>query len=154
MANLNHPKATIFKADRTHIPLIVPLFDDYRVFYGRKSDFEAARKFLEERFDRNESVLFLALQQGKPAGFTQMYTTFSSASLQAVFILNDLFVAKTFRKKGIGKALLQRAKDHCVKLGYKGVVLETETDNPAQKLYERLGWKKDSRWFHYFWTPE
>ncbi|WP_422079740.1 GNAT family N-acetyltransferase [Ulvibacterium sp.] len=145
---------SILKADRIHIPLVVPLFDGYRVFYGQKSDFEAARKFLEERFKRNESVLFLALYQGKPVGFTQLYTTFSSASLQSIFILNDLFVDKAFRKKGIGEALLQRAQEHCVKLGYKGLALETETDNPAQKLYERLGWKKDSSWFHYFWTPE
>lgn len=145
---------SIVKADKTHIPLIVPLFDGYRVFYGKQSDLTAARKFLEERFGRNESVLFLALYQEKPVGFTQLYTTFSSASLQPVFILNDLFVSKSFRKMGIGEALLQRAKEHCLKLGYKGLVLETETDNPAQKLYERLGWTKDSRWFHYFWTPE
>ncbi len=145
---------SILKAQKGHIPLIVPLFDAYRVFYGRNSNPEAARKFLEERFDRNESILFLALHNEKPVGFTQLYTTFSSTSLQPIFILNDLFVDKAYRKMGIGEALLEKAKEYCVKLGYKGLALETETDNPAQKLYERLGWKKDSRWFHYFWIPE
>ncbi|HAI44518.1 MAG TPA: GNAT family N-acetyltransferase, partial [Maribacter sp.] len=35
--------------------------------------------------------------------------------------------------------------------GYKGLALETAIDNPAQKLYEKLDWEKDSHCFHYFW---
>jgi len=144
---------SILQADRSHIPYIVPLLDRYRVFYGRTSDEKAAQQFLEERFDKDQTVIFLALDKEVPVGFTQLYTTFSSASLQPVYILNDLYVDKAHRKKGIGAALLQRAQEHCIKMGYKGLALETATDNPAQKLYERLGWKKDSHWFHYFWTP-
>ena len=55
------------------------------------------------------------------------------------------------RKKGIGEALMERAKLFAKNKGSKGLTLETAIDNPAQKLYERLGWKKDTHVNHYTW---
>ncbi|VAW09878.1 hypothetical protein MNBD_BACTEROID03-67 [hydrothermal vent metagenome] len=98
-------------------------------------------------------MVFIAFDD-EPVGFTQLYTTFSSVSLQPVFILNDLYVSKAYRGKGIGEALLNHAKDFCKKSGHKGLALETATDSPAQQLYEKLGWKKDLDCFHYFWTSK
>lgn len=144
----------IIKAAANHIESIVPLLDQYRIFYQQDSDEDAARKFLHERFSKNESIVFLALKNGKPTGFAQLYTTFSSVSLQPVFILNDLFVSNTHRGKGIGEALLTKAKEYCKEMEYKGLELETALDNPAQRLYEKLGWEKDSHSFHYFWTSK
>ncbi len=144
----------IIKADTSHIELIVPLLDQYRVFYQQDSDEDRVRKFLHERFSKNESVVFLALENSKPTGFTQLYTSFSSVALQRVFMLNDLFVSNSHRGKGIGEALLTKAKEHCKKMKYKGLALETALENPAQRLYEKLGWEKDSHCFHYFWTSK
>ena len=141
----------IRKTSPQDLELIVPLFDAYRVFYGQKSDLDAAHSFLKERFNNNETVIFLAVENDKPIGFTQLYTTFSSVSMKPFYILNDLFVVPEFRKKGIGEALLNHAKQHCQELNYKGLALETGMDNPAQKLYERLGWEKDQEYFHYSW---
>ena len=142
---------TILKAQKEHLPKIAFLFDKYRVFYEQPSDIKAAKKFLEERLARNESILFLAMYNGSEAGFTQLYPTFSSVSLRPSLILNDLYVAESFRKKGIGEALLNHAKNFCKEQSFKGLALETAVQNPAQRLYERLGWKKDSHCFHYFW---
>lgn len=33
-------------------------------------------------------------------------------------------------------------------------MLETAIDNPAQHLYEKLGWKNDVEVFHYAWLAE
>jgi len=96
----------------------------------------------------------MAYLGGKAVGFSQLYTTFSSVSLKPVYILNDLYVESSQRKTGIGEALLNREKTFCIENGYKGIMLETAIDNPAQKLYEKLGWQKDMHCFHYFWSPE
>ncbi|SNZ00643.1 GNAT family N-acetyltransferase [Flagellimonas pacifica] len=141
----------IRNATSSDLELIVPLFDAYRVFYDQESNFDAARLFLKERFSNNENVIFLAMKDDAPLGFTQLYTTFSSVSLKSFYILNDLFVIPEFRKKGVGEALLNHAKQYCQELNYKGLALETGMDNPAQKLYERLEWEKDTDYFHYFW---
>ena len=142
----------ISRATIEHLPELVPLFDQYRVFYEQESDEKAAEKFLKQRFEKDETVVFLARVNGKAAGFTQLFTTFSSVSMQPMYVLNDLYVNAEFRKLGIGQLLLEKAKEHCREKGYKGLALETATDNPAQKLYERLNWKKDTHCFHYFWT--
>ncbi|MGB5270715.1 MAG: GNAT family N-acetyltransferase, partial [Eudoraea sp.] len=71
-----------------------------------------------------------------------------------IFILNDLYVYKEFRKKGIGAELLISAKDYCMLSGYKGLALETAINNPAQNLYERLGWKKNTSSLYYFWEAK
>ncbi|GMN04882.1 GNAT family N-acetyltransferase [Croceitalea sp. MTPC5] len=142
----------IIRANGRHIDLITPLFDAYRVFYGQNSGNNASAFFIEERLKRNESIIFLALEKERPVGFTQLYRTFSSVSLQPFFILNDLYVDKKYRCKGIGAALLEHAKMHCTEMGSKGLALETAIDNPAQKLYEKLGWENDGSIKHYFWT--
>lgn len=133
---------------------LAQLFDAYRVFYKQESDVDSSLHFLKERFVKQQSVVFMAYVDNKSVGFTQLYTTFSSVSLEPEYILNDLYVAPSERKTGIGEALLNSAKAFCIENGYKGAALETAIDNPAQKLYEKLGWQKDTRCFHYFWTPE
>ncbi|GAB5472716.1 MAG: GNAT family N-acetyltransferase [Maribacter sp.] len=142
----------IIRATSEHIPQIAPLLDEYRIFYGQVSDIAAARHFLEQRLLNGESVIFLAYHKEKPVGFTQLYTSYSSVSLQPVYILNDLFVQSKVRGHGIGAALLNRAKECCRASKHKGLLLETAIDNPAQRLYEKLGWAKDTACFHYFWS--
>ncbi|MEM9363267.1 MAG: GNAT family N-acetyltransferase [Bacteroidota bacterium] len=134
------------------IERIAPLFNSYRIFYKQPSDLQASRSFLEERFAKNENVLFLALDKDVPLGFTQLYKTFSSVSLLPFYILNDLYVDTNHRNKGVGKALLEHAKGFCENMGFKGLALETAQDNPAQKLYESLGWELDTAYLHYFWN--
>nr|WP_299388859.1 GNAT family N-acetyltransferase [Allomuricauda sp.] len=138
----------------SEIDLVAPLFNAYRIFYGQPSDLEGAKEFLMDRLTNQESIIFLAVEEGIPLGFTQLYTTFSSVSMQPFYILNDLFVVPKARKKGVGEQLLNQAKILCQANDYKGVALETAVDNPAQKLYERLGWQKDQGFFHYFWMNE
>ncbi len=142
----------VIQARRDNLELLVPLFDGYRVFYKQSSNPEAARNFLSERFQKNDSVIFLALDQdGTGIGFTQLYPSFSSVSMQRTYILNDLYVTSAARKRGVGKALMESAKQFAIESGSKGLTLETDLDNPAQSLYQRLGWKKDTHVNHYTW---
>ncbi len=144
----------IIRAKEEHIPILISLLDEYRIFYHQNSDEQGAQKFLEARIKNKDSVIFIAFYDGSPAGFTQLYSSFSTVSLKPIFILNDLYVYKEFRKKGIGAELLISAKDYCMLSGYKGLALETAINNPAQNLYERLGWKKNTSSLYYFWEAK
>jgi GNAT superfamily N-acetyltransferase len=122
-----------------------PLFDAYRQFYRQPSDCDGARRFLLERFERNQSVVFLAFTDGAAAGFTQLYPSFSSGAMAPVFILNDLFVTPEARRRGTGSALLNAAAEYGRGVGAVRLVLSTEIGNTtAQAVYESLGWKRDT----------
>jgi GNAT superfamily N-acetyltransferase len=128
------------------------MFDDYRVFYEQQSDIEAARRFLRARFENNDSVIFVAVDdEGDGLGFVQLYPTFSSLSMRKLWILNDLYVAKDARGTGVATSLLERARVYAIETHAKGLMLQTAVDNvPAQKLYEKLGWRRDEDFFTYY----
>lgn len=141
---------SIIRATIEHIDLIAPLFDGYRQFYKKPSDLVGARQFIKDRLIRHESVIFLAMDEDQALGFTQLYPSFSSTSMQRLWILNDLFVAPAGRRSGVGEALLERARQFAVEDGAKGLMLETAvTNTTAQKLYERLGWQRDTEYYVY-----
>ena len=129
---------------------VVPLFDGYRQFYGRTSDLALARSFLRERIANKESVIFLAQIDGAPAGFIQLYPSFTSTGAARIWILNDLFVAPASRGQGIAGLLLERAAGFARETGAVRLGLSTAvTNHAAQALYERHGWKRDTQFFNY-----
>jgi GNAT superfamily N-acetyltransferase len=135
---VNIRQATIADLDA-----LVPLFDAYRQFYKAASDTDAARRFLADRFHRQESIVFLAEANGEALGFTQIYPSFSSHGMARTFILNDLFVAPGARGLGLGKALLKTARDYAYANGAARLSLSTTPDNvAAQTLYEKQGWER------------
>lgn len=125
---------------------LVPLFDAYRQFYGRPSDPAAAREFLRARFDHGESVLFVAHEGSAAVGFAQLYSSFSSVSLARTFVLNDLHVADSGRRKGTGTRLLAAAAEFARALGAVRLTLSTAATNAtAQAVYRAAGWKRDEQ---------
>lgn len=129
---------------------LAPLFDAYRQFYGQRSDVEAARAFLRERFDHGESTLFIAHDGGTPAGFAQLYPIFSSTSLRRAFILHDLFVSPKHRRSGVGSGLLAAAAEFGRAVGAQSLSLSTAvTNTTAQSVYESAGWRRDNEFLVY-----
>ena len=91
-----------------------------------------------------------ACEDGQIVGFTQLYPSFSSVSMKRIWILNDLFVVATHRKKGIARLLMETAKQYAQEAGAVRIVLATKiSNNLAQALYESLGYIKDEEFYHY-----
>jgi GNAT superfamily N-acetyltransferase len=139
---------------KSEVLAILPLFEAYRFFYHQKPNLEKAEAFLLEHFKNKTHVLIGAFIGDEAVGFTQLYPSYSSVSLEKLYILNDLFVDENHRSKGIGFALIKHAQQLAVKNNWKGMVLETGVDNPAQKLYEKMGWTKDTDYYHYSWKSK
>ena len=142
-------------ADERDVGLIAPLFDSYRQFYDKPADAKLAAAFIRDRLQANESVIFLAEAGGEGArealGFVQLYPTFSSVGACRIWVLNDLFVIPTARRYGLGRALMEAARQHAIQTGAKRLTLETTAENrTAWSLYEDLGYvrQKDSARFY------
>ncbi|MFF2857057.1 MULTISPECIES: GNAT family N-acetyltransferase [unclassified Peribacillus] len=142
---------SIQKATLHELESLTELFDLYRVFYEQASDPGRAREFLRERLTNGESVIFMSYDEGNPIGFVQLYPSFSSVSMMRSWVLNDLFVKESARKKGFGEELLNAAITFAREAGAKGVSLETGKDNVnAQRLYEKTGFVRETNHFYYF----
>lgn len=119
---------------------VAELFNEYRIFYKQDTTESECKSFIEKRIKANESIIFVAEENNKIIGFTQIYPLFDSLTLKKGYVLYDLFVDKDYRQSGVGSQLLETsfsfAKDHDAAY----VWLETDTDNyTAQKLYRKMG---------------
>ena len=83
------------------IQQLAALFDAYRIFYKKQTDIVAADKFLRERIEKKESVIFVDEVNAILTGFTQLYPLFSSTRMRRSWLLNDLFVLPVYRGLGI-----------------------------------------------------
>jgi ribosomal protein S18 acetylase RimI-like enzyme len=132
---------------------LVVLFNEYRIFYSQPSDTDKARDFLFDRFEHNESVLFIVkdTEAYQTIGFVQLYPSFSSISMKRSWVLNDLYVLEAYRGRGVAQLLIDAAIEFAIQTKAKGLALSTAIDNRnAQRIYERNGFKKDDVYFHYF----
>ena len=142
----------IRKALLSDLQPLAKLFDAYRVFYRKTSDYQGAMDFLEQRLLQKDAVIFIAEENKTMLGFTQLYPLYSSTNMRRLWLLNDLFVAPPARQKGVGKALLHKAQEHCIATNAQGLSLETEKTNaPGNALYPQMGFVRDQEHHFYFW---
>lgn len=140
----------INKASAKDSTRLAPLFDAYRQFYQQATDLKGAENYLFERLSKEESVIFFVSEGDKLLGFTQLYPVFSSISMKRAWVLNDLYVEASARKRGVGEFLLQRVKEFGIETGGASDSLSTAPDNTkAQRLYERNGFQRDETFLHY-----
>ena len=142
----------IRRASTGDLPLLADLFDAYRQFYGQPADYRLAEAFLRDRLAHDESVVFLAIDShtGKGYGFVQLYPSFSSVAARRIWILNDLFVDPVARRIGVGRKLLDAARDHAKITCAQRLVLSTAiTNREARALYEAYGYKRDEVFLMY-----
>jgi ribosomal protein S18 acetylase RimI-like enzyme len=141
----------VVRANTPQLDAVAQLFDAYRGFYQQPSNLGQSRAFIAERMAGNESAIFLAEdEEAEALGFVQLYPTFSSIDAHRTWLLSDLFTAPTARGRGVGRLLMNTARDFALQTGAKGLVLETAIDNiTAQRLYESLGYVRDSGYYTY-----
>ena len=118
--------------------------------YEREPDAVVATEAGLLRDGWQEPVRFKSLiaeYEGEPVGFALYFWTYSTWVGHHGIRLEDLYVTPAMRKRGIGKALLQRlaqiaVDEGCTRLEWD--VLDWNT--PAIAVYERLGAKIMTEW--------
>ncbi len=120
------------------------LFDEYRQFYGASSNIDLSYKFLKQRFENQESVIFIHAKDEVITGFVVLYQGFYSISCSSYYILDDVYVTPVYRRQGSAKQLIDTAilfarHDNALRIS-----LETQKNNyQSHLLYEQLGFVKD-----------
>ena len=144
----------IREAETSDLDQLSKLFDSYRMFYGKESNIDIAKKFLESRLSNKDSKVFICEVNNILTGFVQLYTLFSSTRVSKYWLLNDLFVDSEYRGNGYSKLLIDKAKELVKESNACGMMLETEKSNKiGNNLYPETGFKKNDLSNFYEWVP-
>lgn len=138
---------------------------NYRVRKGTSHDIEALIALLkvlfsiEADFSFNETkqrrglkmmlsypachCVMVAEVDGKVVGMCTAQLLVSTAEGGAAALIEDMVVEQTYRKQGIGKALLIAIEQWAVSRGAKRLELLADIENtPALDFYQKMNWKR------------
>ena len=154
LLKLNKRQMRIREAETSDIDQLSKLFDSYRMFYGKESNIDISKKFLESRLSNKDSKVFICEVNNILTGFVQLYPLFSSTRVSKYWLLNDLFVDSEYRGNGYSKLLIDKAKELVKESNACGMMLETEKSNKiGNNLYPETGFKKNNLSNFYEWVP-
>ena len=143
---------TAAPAQADQLDRLLPLVAAYQRFYGVEAPDDARNRAFFARFvaPSDLGVLLAAHDEdGVPLGFATVYWTHSSVSAEDVAHMNDLFAVAEARGRGVGRALIEAAKDAARERGLRRLTWMTAPDNAtAQRLYDRTGAARSS-WLEY-----
>jgi GNAT superfamily N-acetyltransferase len=109
---------------------------------------EFAREALAETISDERSAVLVAEDRGELLGFATVYLELKSVRFGLRCWLEDLAVSPQHRSQGIGKALLDAAKDWAGARGATHLELDSGDDRAdAHRFYEREGPSWTSRCF-------
>lgn len=144
----------IRNATLNDLDLVTNLFSKYRQFYKQTLNVVGEQDFIRQRLQNEDSIIYIAYIEDKPAGFAQLYPVFSSVAMKRTYILNDLYVNEEYRKLGVAQALINKSYELCGKNDARYLTLQTAPDNEkAQQLYKKMGMVHDVAFLRFtkFW---
>src|SRR5512138_4040079 len=133
----------IRQATAADLPVLVELM---REFYA-ESDYplntaRARAAFVPILEPGSLGQVWMAGVDGQVAGHVVLTFGYSMEYGGRNACIDDLFVRPAFRNRGVGKALLRRARAACEALGIRAICLEVARANgPAQTVYRAVGFR-------------
>ena len=127
------------KADSALIFALVRELAEYEKLSG---EVDATPEAIAAALFAREPRLFcdIAEWNGEPVGFAVWFLNFSTFRGRHGIYLEDIFVRSTFRKRGVGKALMARLAQRCVDEGYARVEWAVlDWNKPSIDFYRSLG---------------
>jgi ribosomal protein S18 acetylase RimI-like enzyme len=95
----------------------------------------------KQYFKPNQTVLIASINN-ESIGFIWYEIIRSNFTNDDFGYILDIYVEEKYRKKGIGKDLIDSMKNEIIKLGIKRIDLSVSNNNKAIKLYEEIGFVK------------
>ena len=141
-ADLDDPKHA------SDIVNIVDLFARDPMGQNEPLEEEVLADMIDEMKKVPTSMTYIAYLNDKAMGIVTCFIGFSTFTASKVFKIHDVAVHPDARGMGIGTRMLIKIGEEARKLDCTKVTLEVREDNPARRLYEKLGFEYgDPKWF-------
>lgn len=147
----------IQKAVEENIPQIIALMREF-------AEYEKLLEYLEVTQERLEIALFgdgkvaeaiVALDGETVIGYAVFFPYFATFRGQRGFYLEDIFITKTSRGKGVGEMMLKYIAKIAKERGFERIDFQVlEWNAPAIGFYERLGAERNEDERHFKFSDE
>ncbi len=110
---------------------------------GRPLAEAVRRRLLPSLKAHPQTRVLLAWLENEPVGIATCVLSYSTFGAASVWNIHDLAVLPHCRGQGVGEALIRAAESQARRAGCCKMTLEVRSDNPAQRLYRRMGFGPD-----------
>jgi len=147
----------IEKAARENIPQIIAFLREF-------AEYEELLDYLEVTEERLKIALFgenkiaeaiVAFDGETAIGYAIFFPHFSTFRGERGFFLEDIFITKDFRGKGVGEMMLKYIAKIANERGFSRIDFQVlEWNAPAVKFYEKLGAERNDEDRHFKFSGE
>ncbi len=134
-------------ATKGDVPALVELMAEFYEESGYELNREHARRaFGDLLADPGLGVAWLMVAEQRAAGYVVLTFGFSMEFGGRDGFVDDLFVRREYRGRGMGRAALDTVRARCLAEGVRALHLEVGRDNTvAQRLYQGVGFRDNDR---------
>jgi GNAT superfamily N-acetyltransferase len=147
----------IKKATEENIPQIIALLHEFAEYENLLDACEITEERLRVALFGAGKVAeaIVAFEDEAPIGYAIFYPNFSTFRGQRGFYLEDIFIKKEFRGKGVGEGMIKHLAKLAKERGFERIdFLVLDWNTPAVKFYEKLGAERDEEERHFKFTDE
>ncbi|GIW98209.1 MAG: N-acetyltransferase [Pirellulaceae bacterium] len=140
--NFDIRQADLSNAEDQHD--ILRLLDHYArqpTGQGRPLDAVVRRRLIDGLQRHPGTMILLGQVDRRTVALACCFLGFSTFRARPILNIHDLVVEQGQRGKGLGEQMLRAVIDRAARLGCAAVTLEVRGDNPAQRLYQRVGFR-------------
>ena len=145
---------TVTEAD---LPELLPLMRGYCDFYAVEPSDEELLTLARLLIADPDSEGFQIIgrhEDGHAIGFATVYWSWSTLATGRIAVMNDLFVHPDGRGSGMAEALIEECRQRAGRRGCVSLEWATAEDNlTAQKVYDRVGGRREDQWITYSLDP-
>jgi ribosomal protein S18 acetylase RimI-like enzyme len=130
-------------ADPTHQQAVLQLVNAYArdpMGNGRDLPEDVRHRLIPGLRKHPTALIVLAFHDEAPVGIAVCFLGFSTFAARPLLNIHDLAVIPEYRRRGVGRQLLERVEAKARELGCCKLTLEVREDNhPARNLYRQVG---------------
>lgn len=123
---------------------VVDIIYESKLIDEQLLNLENAISFIKHKLDRNKAKIFVKTQNGIIVGFLVLYYKVSAISMiRYNWHISYLYVKPEFRRKQIGRQIMEKCIDYARKTKVDHISLNTDIENyPAHQFYESFGFNR------------
>jgi ribosomal protein S18 acetylase RimI-like enzyme len=134
---------TVRKATQNDLQLFLELMTEFYAESGYELEPNSTTQAFQTILEQPHLGQIWLIQDGfQDVGHVLVTYKFAMEYAGMIACIDDLFVLKAFRNRGLSTASLEKIRKYCEENQYRSMTVEVGNDNdPAQKVYRRIGFK-------------